>query len=379
MESQWEDFWWNNITGPHVVVTDVVNALLENKIVILQVPSDLPWRHAMRGAIHTTFQERSDFRDVIIEPIDIYDDNPEKLEPGKFILDRFATSIIRNGYREKSKISIQKYISTKNVIKNHIIWIKGLDKKSAEKWIKFCRGFSKRSAEEGLFVLEVHEDVPVTEVSPFKWINFSEHVRSYDVQLFNSFILDNQKYYSDDWKKYISTCAASICDIDAELSEQIIHIVDFRTESAADGIKRISTMPEFSRRGEGETSNHILSSYRNGNVSELEHRIWTAQIQVLFPIIELERVRLICKYETNIKEILDSVKITQYGDIIHDPIDVELGTLCYLMCERRDDGYYLLYIPDEVDRNRIKFLHDCRNSLAHVSCCSPEQVQQLLG
>ena len=44
----WEEFWWNNITGAHVVVSKVADALLENKMVILKVPSDLPWRHSMR-------------------------------------------------------------------------------------------------------------------------------------------------------------------------------------------------------------------------------------------------------------------------------------------------------------------------------------------
>lgn len=99
METPWEEFWWNNITGPHVVVTNVATALLENKMVVLKVPSDLPWRHSMRGAIHTAFQERTDSSEIVIEPIDIIDDNPENIEPGRFILNRFASSLVSRGYR----------------------------------------------------------------------------------------------------------------------------------------------------------------------------------------------------------------------------------------------------------------------------------------
>lgn len=376
---QWKEFWWNNITGPHVVVSNVATALLENKMVVLRVPSDIPWRHSMRSAIHTAFQERADFRDVVIEPIDVLDDNPEQVEPGKFILNRFASSTINRGYREKSKVSIQDYISVKNVIKNRIIWIKGIDRKAAEKWIKFCRGFSKRSSAEGLFVLEVHEDVLVSEASTLKLVDFSECVSSYDVQLFNSFVLDEQNCYTDNWKKYISTCSASVCNIDAEVSELLLRTVDFKTESAIDGIKRIADMPDFARRGEENSSKHILWDYRNGNLSELELRIWSAQIQVLFPIIELERVVLIRKYETEIQAVLDNETITQYNEILREAIDVELGSLCYLMDKRNYDGLYSLYIPSETDRKRIRFLHDCRNKLAHVSCCSPKQVKELLG
>lgn len=39
---------------------------------------------------------------------------------------------------------------------------------------------------------------------------------------------------------------------------------------------------------------------------------------------------------------------------------------------------YMLYIPDEIDRDRIRFLHECRNSIAHISICEPEQVRKLL-
>lgn len=375
---QWEEFWWNNITGPHTVVLNVVTALLQNKMAIIRVPSDLPWRHSMRSAIHTEFLERSAFRDIVIEPIDALDDNSENLEPGKYILERFASSTVKNGYREKSKISIQDYISKRNVIKNRIIWVKGLDKKTAEKWIKFCKGFSQQSVIEGLFVLEVHGDVPVSDSRYLKLVEFSELVSDYDVQLFNSFVLDEQNYYTDNWKRYISTCSAFVCNIDAEISELLIRIVDFRKESVIEGIKKIAEMPGFLRRGEKGSLNHVLWNYRNRNFSELEHRIWSAQIQVLFPIIEMERVSMIHKYEKEIQQILESERINQYNEILKNAIDVELGTLCYLMSRKDCNGLYLLYISNEIDRERIKFLHECRNKLAHASCCSPEQVCELL-
>ena len=98
------------------------------------------------------------------------------------------------------------------------IWVKGLNKKTAAEWIEFCRGFSERTAADGLFVLEVHGDVMVSEAEAIRLIDFSACVSSYDVQLFNSFILDEQDMYSDLWKKYVSTCAATVCYIDAEIS-----------------------------------------------------------------------------------------------------------------------------------------------------------------
>lgn len=380
MDIRWEDFWWNNITGPHVVVSRVANALLENNMVVLRVPSDLPWRHAMRSAIHTSFQEKSDSYDIVIEPVDISDDNPEQLEPGRFILQRFASSTINKGYREHSKTSIQDYISVKKVIRNRIIWVKGINQKQATKWIKFCQDFKARSVEDGLFVLEIRSDVSASDIGNMKLIDFSEHVASYDVQLFNSFLLDDQSpsMYSSVWKDYISTSAAIACDVDAEVSELLIRLTDFKHESIIDGLEKIAELGEFSRRGENNCA-HVLYHCRNKNSTELEHRVWSAQIRVLFPIIELERVKLITKWEATIQKILDDEYITQFGEHLVEAIDTELGTLCYLLKHRTPTGFYSLYIPNEEDRKRIVFLHDCRNKLAHASCCSTSEVLQLLG
>ncbi|MCI8790852.1 MAG: hypothetical protein HFH92_17510 [Lachnospiraceae bacterium] len=378
-EYVWDEFWWNSITGPHIVVLKVSEALLDNHMVVLVVPADLPWRHSMRGAIHTAFRETLNVGDVIIELIDAVDDNPDNIEPGKFILSRFASGTIRRGYREKSKVSIQDYITAKKVIRNRIIWVKGLGESVTEQWIQFCRGFSPKSVLDGLFVLEVQEKIRQSDIRPLEVINFRDYVSSYDVQLFNSFLLDGQDNYSDMWKKYISTVVAVVCDTDAEISAHILSSVDLKVRSVIDGLQDIVALPEYSRRGAEANSNHVLWYSRHNDCIELERRIWSAQVQVLFPIIELERVRLIRKWHNIIQEALDNNDISQFNELIRDPMDVELGTLCYMMKHRTDRGLYILYIPDEKERERISFLHDCRNQLAHATCCTTDQIVQLLS
>lgn len=380
IDISWEEFWWNNITGAHIVVSKVTDVLLENKMVVLKVPYDLPWRYSMRSSIHTAFQERTDAREVVIETIDVVDDNSDDLEPGRFLLQKFASSSVAIGYREKSRVSIQDYIAQKDVIKNRILWIKGLGDSTANKWINFCKGFTPKTATEGLFVLETHGNISFSESRFIEYIDFRECVSSYDVQLFNSFVLDEAEnvYGSDLWKKYISTTAAMICNVDAEVSELLLRDVDFRRESAIDGIARIEKMPDFSRRGMEDGSEHVLWLYRNNKAAELNHRIWASQVQVLFPVIEMERIEIIGKYWDVISQALVENNITQYGEQIKDPMEVELGALCFMISHRQDDDMYMLYIPDGIDRERIKFLHKCRNLLAHASICDPEQVRKLL-
>lgn len=374
----WDEFWWTNITGPSVVVSKVAMALLEGSSVILKVPSDLPWRHSMRSAIQSEFRDGSFSYDTIIELIDAYDDNSDRMDPGRFILHKYASDTIKHGYRDKSKISIQEYIRQMEVLKNRIIWVKGLTSNMASEWVGFCRGFMSKAPDEGLFVLEFKSDLFLKETKCMRSVDFNEYVTSYDLRLLNSFILNSQNKWSDAWKHYISVAAAVVCDTDAEMSELLLRTVSFTDNTLIDGIKLIFESPEFCRRGRDASSEHVLKFYRNGDIAEIERCIWIAQVQTLFPIIELERIEIVKKFYVPIKMALRCEKVYQYGKVIIDPLEVELGTLCYLMALKKHENLYLLYISDEECRERIHFLYQCRNSLAHAMCCIPEQVVNLL-
>lgn len=378
IDAEWKDFWWNNITGPQYIVSQVAEKLLENTIVILKVPSDLPWRYQMRSAVEYAFRQRTDSVDTIIETIDAVDECAVDIEPGRYLLDRYGTREIRNGYREKSKNSIQEYLVHKEVLRNRIFWIKGLSGKQANQWVKFCKDYPTKSSRYGLFVLEVNGYVSVPDCKQVKEIAFNQSVSNYDLQLFNSIILDGYHNYSNSWRKYISTVAALLCDVDAEVSELLLRVTDFTTEEPIKGIRTIAEIPEFSLRGADKDAEHVLTYYRCGKIDILNRRVWSAQVQVLFPLIEIERVTIIEEYEQEIRESLLVNNISQYGEQLSEPIDVELGTLDYMVTHRNGAGDHKLYIPDEEMRERIHFLHECRNLLAHVTCCTPQQVSELL-
>lgn len=374
----WEEFWWNNITGARTVVEDVSLALQENKSVILLVPSDLPWRHTMRGAIQAAIDVRTESKDILIEAIDAVDNMLPDERPGRFILRQFSPSnSIRTGYREKARKSIQDYIVEHQVLKNRILWVKGMDEKAAQSWVEFCQGYSSFSAQNGLFVLETHAKLNMPDSKTIRVIDCVKRLSDYDVQQFNSLILDENPNLSSTWKRYISTSAAVVCGIDAEVSELLLRLVDYRSETAVDGLQKVHEMGDFDRRGTEPSSNHPLWHYRNHNTAELLHKIWTAQIQVLFPLIELERQNIIEKYQDLIKAALENYSILQYGEVLSNPMEVELGTLCYMMSS--GGSYQKLSIPDSTDRERIRFLHNCRNKLAHMDCCSPVEITRLLG
>lgn len=352
------EFWWENITGANMVLTNVVSSLENNKNVILNVPEDLPWRREMRSLIELLYRKHSNSDELTIQIIDAKDDCGDSM-PGQYLLEKYGRSrAVKTGYRKGSKYTIQDYLVNNGVLKNTVFWIKGFFNQSQEKaWIEFVNGFESSSIQNGQFLLEVHNIDKIYD-SKISFIDFSNIVSKYDVQLFISFILEEKKL-SPSWKKYISTVVANLCKTDSEIAFELVNSIDFSREEPIEGIKRIVESGEFNSRGSDKNSKHILSLYRNNNTSEINHRIWLSQLQVLFPIIELERTRFIKKYKHAIQRAIDNYTIIQYEKELTSADEMELGTL--------DHHIHLWHIEieDSNIQDWISFLHNSRNALAH--------------
>jgi hypothetical protein len=359
-------------------VRRAVQALLDHRMVVLKVPADLPWRYELRSAVEMSFRQNTTASNILVEPIDAEDECREGGSPGNFLLQRFARSgEVRNGYRERSRVTIQSYLIQNEVLNHRIIWVKGLSGKQAEEWVDFCKQYPASDGTTGLFVLEIHGANSCQDSKRISVIDLNNGISSYDVQLFNSFILGESRKYTDPWRQYISTVAASLCKADGEVSAQLLADMDFRTEEPVEGIRRLADDPSFEQRGT-EEPDHVLYLCRQGREDALTQRVWSAQVQVLFPLIELERIRIIQEIQPELEETLQKHNVSQYGEQITDPMDVELGTLDYLLHSRGEDDLYKLYIAQEELRDRIGFLHQCRNQLAHANLCTPEQVARII-
>lgn len=374
----WQEFWWNSITGPHRAVTGVAEALLSNAAVVLEVPEDMPWRHAMRRAVEEQIRSMAGAGSTSVKVIDAADECEASVNPGRYVLRKYATEDISLTYREGSGVSIQEYMIRHAVLRDTVVWIKGVDRTQAAQWLKFCRDYRSDSAADGRFVVELPESVKPSEARGLETVRYGELVREYDLQVFNRFVLDERNKKNDRWKNYIAALAASLCQTDAEVSEAFLRQTDFCTEEPLAGIEKVAGLPEFARRGEDDRSTHVLALWRRGELAELERRVWQAQLQTLFPIVEMLRVNLIQKYEDDLRQCLRERNVQQFGETVTDPYELEFGILTWLMAKTDDGGFRYLYLPDEDTRWRIHILKDCRNSLAHANCCTVDQVRDLL-
>lgn len=374
IQSLTDEFWWSGITGPRSVVTQVADALGEKSVAVLKVPDDLPWRHQMRACVESAFQSGLS-SGVTIQTIDADDECPTGEDPARYILERFARGAVAQGYRARSGGSLPDYLSRNGVLGDTLLWVKGLDEAGAAEWLRFCRAYTAHAVpKDGRFLLEVPPAVAAADSKKIQTVDFSACVSGYDLQLFNSLLLEERPSLSPQWRQYIAAVAAKLCGVDAQVSERLIACTDFTAEEPLDGLQRLAEDPELERRGRGADSTHVLSLFRRGETAQLERRVWAAQVQVLFPLIELERADLIAAWRQALLDAMARREFSQFGQPITAPEDFELGTLVHFLFSEP-----AIFIPDQAAQRRISFLHKCRNAIAHGNCCTHEQVGQLFS
>ena len=386
---EWSEFWWTSITGPRNLTIAVARALYDKSNVCLIVPDDLPWRDIMRGFIEYELHQLAGMDDFYVEMIDVEDECPETDDVGRYLLERYALPSVAAGYRGRE--SLQKYMLDKKVLSNRVVWIKGMNPEQEKRWLQFCREYFPDSETDGRFVLEVRWSGKDANAKSLTTIEYGEMISGYDLSLFNSIFLNSEKTsYSPIWQQYAAVLCALLCNTDAETSKALMDACDFPHEEPIRGIRIVAADERFQRRGETNRT-HVLSMMRQNDINGIETQIWKAQLQILFHLLEIERVSFINRYYQLIEDALatkyydsrtrQAKYVLQFGEKVDSPDDAEIGTLRRMTLLKRasDKKQYLLYIPDESARSRLELLYDIRNALAHRKCCSAEQVLQFVN
>jgi hypothetical protein len=99
----------------------------------------------------------------------------------------------------------------------------------------------------------------------------------------------------------------------------------------------------------------------NGNKDEIARRVWIAQVRVLFPIIEEQRIRLI-----RMLRVHDPVIIKAWENEPEIAGDLEIGALSYRMSRSRR-------FKQRLTDYAVK-LRNIRNKLAHLRICLPSDI-----
>lgn len=111
---------------------------------------------------------------------------------------------------------------------------------------------------------------------------------------------------------------------------------------------------------QGEKKHSAVLALNNTD-RELEGRIWSAQVGIMFPLIEEHRRRLLKQLEKRLRIPF----VTRFGAVINDVWDLEIGHIAAQVKEHR--------IPlSMLDRQLLGQLVHIRNCLSHLDVLEPD-------
>ena len=382
--------WWNSITGPNSLLQAITSALLEVKSVVIYVPDDLPWRKQMRSSLEGMLREST--QNLVFDYIDCelecQTDSKGNLDIAGFLFERYSTPSVKNGYRKSSGKSVQQYMQEHHVLGNAIIWVKGMTNEQVKSWFDFCKAYKPKNTNDGLFVLEAYLPNPLVSVpSSMSEISYRDHVSLYDALLFNYMIVSE---WQDDpsWLQYVATASTNLCVHDVELSCSLIEECNFKADDVIDALRSLATEEDYGKRYAADNleDDHPFAMIRSGRDESMAHALWQAQLQVVFPLIEMERLSLISLRKRELEIAIaekhfdpqtgEIGKLEYCGNEITSPLDLELGTLRFMTHRWFADDHEKRYfsLPDYEDRERLLLLRNMRNKIAHMNVCSIEEI-----
>lgn len=374
--------WWEEIAGPSALITDIQGSLAEGHSVICNVTTALSYRWVFRDSIGHWLADR----DVMVVHIDCNGQyNGEDITD--FLLRQIQPDMQTEYLRRRSP----QFMRDRGLLHGKLLWIRGVAPQYLRSWIQYISSYRSHDLEHGLLFMEIQGEPPMRLPQNLRFFDYSKYVRRDDLRLYTSILAESYLEEPSTVKQYAVELAASICGTDGELVNDLLLNPAFVREEPLEVLRQVVS-ENYLDSPRGKEQDHPLELLAAGDKDELEHRIWSAQIRVGYPRIEMERLALIRQWKAEIQDALGlqyyderhdrAEYLTDYEkNRITDPYDVEVGMLCRMMSLRqyKQRDQYMFYLPDPEKREWLHLLRDCRNDLAHLEICNNEQFYGLLS
>jgi len=332
--------WWEEIQGPRSVRADIYKDLCNAKSVTL-TGENIPWSGTLRQLISADIQNLNIYTDVI-------NGDEIKTTIENCLLERFGKKEDINNYREKIDPPLPEYIRKIRALEKKLIYISKIAHNDYISLETFLQGFKSKKAEDGIFLIETSESIPgITSTNKISVIDAASRITFYDVLSF-SMLLTSKLNIKEIWKQYTAWMLSLLFSDNIELLADII----------------TNIIPQYST-----NDYHNIVKEKLDDKTKFDKSLWTAQLQILFPIIENLRAFIIEKNFAEIEKALQEEEEYYCEERVTDPYDAELGFLFYLSSKKHLFSY-------ETHQN-IQFLHDCRNLLAHLKYCDASAIEKI--
>ena len=361
------EIWWNWVAGPSRFIKDISKEILNENSCIILIEDDFPWRNDMRNMVE---REMHDYGKKVFY-LDV-EDSFKHESIGHFIID-LIDPISLLDYKA-FKQSIEQYIEEKGILDNAIVWVKGIPNDQSTKWIQYIKNSKFVKSQ---IIIEIADDNQIKKKHAsskrVKIINNIDYISLADTMLFTQ-IIARQKNIDYNLISYYSSVATNLCGKDAQVASELINDYDLLRYDAMDSLKDL-LLRKYNNHPRGKDDDpifpHPFYLIRNEDYESLNQRLWKAQTEIIFPIIEEERITLIKKYKNELGEICPNTDI--YGNVISSIFDIDIGHLVHLINTHSKNKPKIKVISTDLEFKRISQLREVRNKIAHAKILLPEE------
>lgn len=344
------ELWWSGVTGPATLVSNVVETLCSARCVVLCLPKTVPWHSIMREFITEGIRLRSGTQNLVIKVAD--GGNTPHVEIPKHM------SEVAQPDWWPEYMDIVEFLDNMKALENLLIWVRGTTPETADAWKDFCQRWQPEVCEDGLVLVELPG---MTTKNPTKSvISYDRLVSGHSVRLMCDLLAD--KVYvdtniTDARKGYTASVLAHLCDGNVELA------ADMAVAYQSHPTNPIAALEEAV---EGKSF----------DMDGTQSRLWEAQLECLFPIIEHERLNVVAVHQRRIEELIALGFCDSWGKQVESAAEIEFATIDWLSRKSEVDPLHLSL--NQPQKRRVSLLRGYRNKLAHHNCLTDLEVSQLV-
>lgn len=350
-----DKIWWKHIIKANKFIDDVVSAAMGGKSIILSLPENTPWRKTMIDMISDRLKFKSSSR--LFEEILC----PEE-EVGLYLLNNYCKKEKRATYRYGMTYASFLGKSQDIVLNDRFIWVSNVPSSRYEEWVDFITEYTSSVTEKdpAIFILEVSDrNTTYKPKKGIRVISFEQNIGAYDRFAFSA-LLATEIDIKDYIRPYLAELASIVCNEDIELCAECVSSGYVFLENP---LEVIHSIIKVKNRSDGRKFDFTKDN------SQIEKLIWETQLKHVFPLIEKYKRNFILRHESAIKSALPITN--SYGESVESPIDVEIGTLLYMIKQG--------LIPiNEAEYSELKNYRAARNKLAHLDILDLDIVDMIL-
>jgi hypothetical protein len=351
--------WWQ-LPGPASFVAKITNDLRDGKNVLVCLPNHVP--NGLRAIIQSKLDRDIPWRNLFIGTLD-------NASPMDWLHDLFMPTLPPHELRNISSLL------ECSTFMGQVLCLNEIKSRQWQAWGDFivkyahaCRGVDLLSRTVFCIILSCSKLISIPQEDVCLAIRkYQDAVTLLDVHLFTRSL--NKAIQTDILYELKLEIVASLAQWDSKLAEglmdreleELLGSFAFLQQEARlrnwDG--EVPDSPEeawacgksYRINGKDELHSCICSILKP---DELRHRIWRAQLRVLYPYVEEQR-QVLLEY---LKPYLYVPYTTRFGEIIKDIKDLEIGHIESIMNSNRPIV------------ERIRTLRKIRNDLAHMDIVS---------